>query len=111
MYVEPFAAEAMLPLDGVLAGAASGTLPALLPADCALAHLPAVVLEAAQATCLRHGQSLQARASQHPGRCRLYDEQDRFFGIGECRADGLIRPRRILNVAASSAVVTPGVSG
>ncbi|MGH8309705.1 MAG: tRNA pseudouridine(55) synthase TruB [Steroidobacteraceae bacterium] len=46
-----------------------------------------------------HGQAVQARASHERGRCRLYDAQGRFFGIGECTAEGLVRPRRLFNLA------------
>src|SRR5688572_15163939 len=98
MYVEPFSAASMVTLDEVLAAADAGNLPPLLPADSALTDLPAAYFAADAARRLRHGQHIEAQASQHSGRCRLYDEQGRFFGIGECTAEGLIRPRRLLNV-------------
>jgi tRNA pseudouridine55 synthase len=93
-YVEPFPAKEMVTLDSVLTGAP----PPLLSADSALEHLPAVRLGAADADRVRHGQPVQAEASHEPERCRLYDERGRFFGIGERAAEGLVRPRRLLNL-------------
>lgn len=99
LYVEPFAAEPMVSLEAVLATAPGGALPALLPADRALGHLPAMALDADDAARLRRGQAAQARAAHEHGRCRLYDAQGRFFGIGECTAEGLVQPRRLFNLA------------
>jgi tRNA pseudouridine55 synthase len=98
-YVEPFSTTDMVSLESVLAAAEAGAPPALLPADRALEHLPAVRLGASDAARVRHGQALQAEASGEPARCRLYDEQGRFFGIGERSPDGTLRPRRLLNLS------------
>ncbi len=93
-YVEPFAAADMVLLEQVL----EGTLPALLPPDRAVEHLPAVRLQAADAERVRHGQPVQAEASRKTTRCRLYDDKGRFFGIGELSPEGFVRPRRLLNL-------------
>jgi tRNA pseudouridine55 synthase len=93
-YVEPFAAADMVLLEQVL----EGTLPALLPPDRAVEHLPAVRLQAADAERVRHGQPVQAEASRETTRCRLYDDKGRFFGIGELSPEGFVRPRRLLNL-------------
>ncbi len=93
-YEEPFPTSEMVTLERVLAGAP----PPLLSADSALEHLPPVRLGAADADRVRHGQSVQAEASLESERCRLYDERGRFFGIGERSAEGLVRPRRLLNL-------------
>jgi tRNA pseudouridine55 synthase len=98
LYVEPFTTDAMVPLDRLLGSAVDDALPDLLAPDRALAHLPAIAFEGLEAERLRQGQRLQARASQPPGRCRLYDEGGRFFGIGECTPDGVVRPRRLLQI-------------
>jgi hypothetical protein len=57
-----------------------------------------VRLGAAEAARVRQGQAVQAEASRDSGRCRLYDEKNRFFGIGERSPEGLVRPRRLLNL-------------
>lgn len=93
-YVEPFSAADMVALESVLHGA----LPPLLSADSALGHLPPVRLVAADADRVRHGGTVQAGASREAARCRLYDEKGRFFGIGELSTEGLVRPRRLLNL-------------
>jgi tRNA pseudouridine55 synthase len=110
LYVEPFAADAMVTLEAVLAGAESGRPPPLLAPEAALAHLPALAFSARDAERLRQGQRLQAGASP-AGRVRLYDDRGAFFGIGECKDDGVVHPRRILDSGAASAVVSRGVSG
>jgi tRNA pseudouridine55 synthase len=110
LYVEPFETDAMVTLDAVLAGAERGRPPPLLAPDAALAHLPALTFSARDAERLRHGQRLQAGASP-AGRVRLYDDRGVFFGIAECAGDGVVHPRRVLDLTAPSAVVTRGVSG
>jgi tRNA pseudouridine55 synthase len=97
VYVEPFADAPMVALDRILAVAAA-ELPALLPADSALGHLPRAAFDAAAVARLRHGRDAQPlQAPSKPGRCRMYGADGEFLGIGESAADGLVQPRRVLN--------------
>jgi tRNA pseudouridine55 synthase len=104
LYVEPFSSAAMQTLDALEHQAALGDKPALLAADIALQHLPAVMLDSVQAGQVRHGQSVAARAPAPLGRVRLYDAEQLFLGMGEADAGHRIHPRRLFaaGVAALS---------
>jgi len=66
----------------------------LLPADCLVAHLPAVQLNAADAEALRQGRSV-AHPALHPGLTRVYTTSHAFIGLADADADRLI-PRRLI---------------
>lgn len=68
-------------------------LAALMPADRLVAHLPALDLDDADATCLRQGRALPA-VEMPPGLVRLYSDGC-FIGVGEARAGELVS-RRLL---------------
>jgi tRNA pseudouridine55 synthase len=93
-YVEPFMSESMHTLESIESARAAGELPALLPADGAIAHLAAVHLDAHRAQRLRQGQTVAADVTAS-GSVRLYDESGRFFGLGLADAQGQVRPRRL----------------
>jgi tRNA pseudouridine55 synthase len=97
-YVEPFTSEGMVTLDTLSERAAGGELPALLPADYPLAHLPLVRLPAAAVRRLLHGERVAADVAGHAVRVRLYDEEGVFLGLGEADADGGVQPRRLLHL-------------
>ncbi len=86
-------AEAV-PWSVVREGDAAALRARVLPMDRAVAHLPAVPLDAGAAERLRHGQRLTGReadamtAAIPPGPCRLYAGET-FLGIGEAAAGGL----------------------
>jgi len=66
----------------------------LLPADCLVAHLPAVQLDAADAAALCQGRSV-AHPTAHPGLTRVYAAPLTFLGLAEADADHLV-PRRLI---------------
>jgi tRNA pseudouridine55 synthase len=99
VYVEPFEHEPMLTLESLHATCARGEWPALLPADWPLGNLPAVHLTAAEAQRLLKGQRVLTQLPRAASRLRLYDERERFLGIGEADPAGAIQPRRLLNLA------------
>lgn len=105
LHVEPFEGEPMVTLEDVTAAAEAGRLPPLLGADRGVPHLPEVRLGAPAVQRVTHGQATAVPAETAPGRVRLYDEQGRFFGIGEADGFGSVQPRRLF-VASS----TPGVA-
>jgi len=65
----------------------------LLPADCLVAHLPTVELDAAEAAALCQGRKL-AYATAQPGLHRLYAASGAFIGLAD--SDGAsLTPRRL----------------
>jgi tRNA pseudouridine55 synthase len=98
LYVEPFQDEPMHTLESLapLQASASADGPLLLPADWPLGALPAVRLAAAEARRVLQGQSVMTQLSGAALRVRIYDEAERFLGIGEVDAAGAVQPRRLL---------------
>jgi tRNA pseudouridine55 synthase len=66
----------------------------LLPADCLVAHLPAVQLDAADAAALCQGRSV-AHPTAHPGLTRVYAAPHAFLGLADADAGHLV-PRRLI---------------
>ncbi|MFP5411100.1 MAG: tRNA pseudouridine(55) synthase TruB, partial [Gammaproteobacteria bacterium] len=66
----------------------------LLPADCLVAHLPALALDAAGAAALCQGRSV-AHANAPPGLNRVYGASGAFIGLAD--SDGAsLTPRRLV---------------
>jgi tRNA pseudouridine55 synthase len=101
LYVEPFASEPMHTLESLSEARGAGSGPALLPADAALMHLPAVIVSAVAAERLRHGQRVAADAPPHSTRVRLYEASGEFLGLGAADGSGGVQPRRLLKAAGS----------
>jgi tRNA pseudouridine55 synthase len=66
----------------------------LLPADCLVAHLPAVQLDDAEAEALHQGRSI-AYATPEPGLMRAYTASNIFIGLVNADAGQLV-PRRLV---------------
>ena len=97
--VVPFEASGMVTMEQLEEGAASGysALDALLlPADAAVAGLPAVRLSASESFYLQRGNPVAAARGMQPGAVRLYAGAEGFIGIGEATLDGQVAPRRLL---------------
>ena len=71
-------------------------LAALLPADSAVMHLPALTFDADSTHYLQHGQSVWQSGVIPNGLLRLYSEQQVFLGLGELQADGKVGPKRLV---------------
>lgn len=71
----------------------------LLPLERLLGGLPRVDLPAALAERFLRGQALQV-AHAPSGPCGVYGQQGRLLGLGEGRAQGELRPRRLLSYAS-----------
>ena len=95
LYVEPFEGEPMETLESIAEAREAGRQPRILEAERGLPHLERVVLSAAAAERVAHGQAVSVPAARHPGRVRLYDAANRFMGIGEVDAYSIVRPRRL----------------
>jgi tRNA pseudouridine55 synthase len=104
LYVEPFERETMQTLESIAAERARGAWPALIPADLALATLPAVHLAAAQVRRLLCGQTVAGEPRARAERVRLYDERGTFLGIGAGEPSGAVHPRRLFNLTARADV-------
>jgi len=96
----PFSAGQMVTMEQIETALAEGGLPAidalLLPTDSALATSPAVALTGSLAYYLCQGQAVMVPNAPTSGLLRLYDDEQRFLGIGEVLDDGRITPRRLL---------------
>jgi tRNA pseudouridine55 synthase len=68
----------------------------LLPMESALVGWRPVVVSAAEAEQLIHGQCVGAEEDSSPGQVCLYAPGNRFLGIGEIDLRGKLLPRRIL---------------
>ena len=66
----------------------------LRPADCLVAHLPAVQLDATAAAALCQGRSVTHPAAQ-PGLTRVYAAPHRFLGLADAEGGRLV-PRRLV---------------
>jgi tRNA pseudouridine55 synthase len=69
---------------------------ALIRADQVLGTIPDVHLTTLATHYLLRGQPVSARHGHAPGWVRLYDEQDRFLGMGQVLDDGRVAPRRLM---------------
>lgn len=97
--VEPYDATRMVALETLRERAAEdfAALDALLlPPDSAVARWPAVRVGGDAAFYLRQGQPVLAPRAPTQGWVRLYQDDERFLGIGEILDDGRVAPRRLL---------------
>lgn len=97
--VAAFEESGMVTMARIESGAANGysgldTL--LMPADAAVADLPAVRLSASESFYLQRGNPVAAARGVRPGPVRLYADAQGFIGIGEATMDGQVAPRRLL---------------
>lgn len=68
----------------------------LLPPDSLLASLPKVVLDSDSAFYVRRGQAVWQAGLRRGGQVKLYDEKQRFLGVGEITDDGKVAPKRLI---------------
>jgi tRNA pseudouridine55 synthase len=97
--VGPYGEERMVSWRAVEAAAEEGldALDALLlPLDTALGGWPEVRLSADTAYYLKRGQPVLVPKAPTSGWVRLYDQAQRFIGVGEVEDDGRIAPRRLM---------------
>lgn len=103
--VYPFQERQMVSLE-LLEMAAELGMPSLdahlVPVDDAIVDWPAVHLAEQEAYYLRHGHPVTGRRCTEVGLVRLYDQNERFIGIGEVLPDGRVAPRRLF------ATIRPG---
>jgi tRNA pseudouridine55 synthase len=99
--VEPFSGEAMTTLEALevhaQAHGTAGLDGLLLSADRALADWPAVVLPAAAAARIEHGQAVAAEEGWPVGRVKVYREPREFLAIGEVTPDRRLAPQRVFS--------------
>lgn len=94
-----FRIEDAVTLELLQADTAAARDARLLPLERLLGGLPRVDLPAALAERFARGQAL--RMAQAPaGQCSVYGQQGRLLGLGEGRAPGELRPRRLVNHAS-----------
>jgi tRNA pseudouridine55 synthase len=108
LWVAPFTAEAMVPLEVVEAWAAQGpdaaARPAwLLPVDAAFPSLPRLDLDAAGSLHLRQGRVLPLSVPAGATRARVYDPAGCFLGLVEPAIGGGLQVARLFVAGASGA--------
>ena len=94
-----FRIEDAVRLEQLQAETAAARDARLLPLEQLLGSLPRVDLPAALAERFARGQALQI-AQAPAGQCRVYGQQGRLLGLGEGRAPGELRPRRLVSHAS-----------
>ncbi len=68
----------------------------LLPVDEALQDLPDISLTSLATHYLVQGQAVSVQHGHSPGWVRLYEEGERFLGMGEVLNDGRVAPKRLM---------------
>ena len=71
----------------------------LLPPWAAIANKPKVTLTGHSAYYLLHGNPVQVSHLPHNEDVLIFDEQQRFLGLGYMNDDGLLAPKRLLKTA------------
>lgn len=100
--VGPFSAEKMVDMATLQALAEQGreALDALLlPVDSAIMDWPEVRLNSDCTFYLCQGQPVIVPRAPTQGRVRIYDDKDRFIGVGEILDDGRVAPKRMIEPA------------
>ncbi len=101
LWVEPFRQPQMIELDALAALPEAQRLACLLPLEAGLVGLPSLVLDAADAARLAHGQRLPGSAAHlAPGEAVAYDAEARAIGLVEIDPTGAVTPRRIFRQSA-----------
>lgn len=87
--------------------------PLLLPLDKPLEGLPAIWIKPEHCVSILNGQPVRISGQFQPGQVRLYRAEDarltsntvssrQFLGLGEVTLDGQVKPRRLVNTAATA---------
>lgn len=71
-------------------------LAVLRPEDVLLSELPRIVLDDETASAVNRGRPVPLPGLAVPGPVRLYDREERFLGLGEVHASGLLTPKRLM---------------
>lgn len=75
----------------------------LLAVESALYDWPEIRLTADSAFYMRQGQAVQVPKAPTAGWVRLYDQDQRFLGVGEIQDDGKVAPRRMFHLSGAVA--------
>lgn len=101
--VGPFTQQGMMThadLETVAEGEGRDGLDARLqPIGSALAHWPAVALDADSGFYMQRGEAVQVPQAPTEGHVRVYDQNERLMAVGEVLEDGRIAPRRLIKSA------------
>lgn len=70
--------------------------PLLLPIESGLLHLPDVHLSTSSAFYFTRGQGVFLSKINHLGLVRVYDQAQKFLGVGEISEEGKVLPKRLM---------------
>lgn len=96
-YTEPAAMTTLEELRHLAGDGFAALDGALLPLESALSGWPGVRLSPDSAFYLRQGQAVLVPKAPTAGWVRLYDQDQRFLGVGEIQDDGKVAPRRLFH--------------
>lgn len=94
--VDGFSIEQAITLDRLEAMSEAERGRQLLPTDVLVAHLPRIDLDADGAFYFQRGQPLWMPRLQVFQEYRIYDEKQKFIGIGQGDREGRLAPRRLV---------------
>lgn len=97
----PFDEQQMMSLEELEKVADQGQteLDALLfPLDSSLVDLPKIDLDQMQSKALCYGQIVRVNMTAADEQIRVYDESNRFLGIGKLNQDGELKAKRLINI-------------
>ncbi len=103
--VGDFTSASMIDMTAVEALAEQGLQPLraeLLPADVALARMPAATVSEEDALRFCGGQVVTSESEAQEGLARVYAADKRFLGVGELAEDGQLAPRRVFQTQEKS---------
>jgi len=100
--VEPFREQQMVSLGWLEEHMRDGRIDdCLLPPDAGLADWPLLRIDSGAARRFSHGNPVaEAGAGVRPGPVRVYGPEEALLGLGEVTADGSLRARRLMRLAA-----------
>lgn len=101
---EAYFDKIMYNLDELLAFAPLQLQQCLLPMDSAVTSLDKLVLDDQQLSDLRFGKIIQLSQASPAASIRLYDQADRFAGLGTVDAEGWLKVKRLLSHSMLSVV-------
>jgi len=97
----PWRVEQAISLDRLEATPLAARAALLQPLEAMLGDLPRFTLQDAEATRFRHGQARPGEG-RRTGLYAVFGAGTRLLGVGEVGADGMLHPRRLLNLSEAA---------
>lgn len=95
LYTAGFQDYPMYSLEDLMQKSTEELLACLIPMDKAIDYLPRLKLDEQEVTAIRQGKTLEISPDLKSEILRLYDQENRFIGIGE-QQPGILKAKRLL---------------